>query len=71
VLRLLRDTGSLVQESANHLTAKVRVPGEIFPARMYVVRDCASAGEVRSVCRKLRYDAQHEGRPRRMRAFTF
>jgi hypothetical protein len=71
VLRLLRDNGWLVQEDANHLTAKVRVEGEKFPARRYTVRDVTTPGDIRSVCRKLRYDARHEGRPRRMRAFTF
>jgi hypothetical protein len=71
VLKLLREHGHLITAAPGHLTGRVRVPGEVFPARMYVIAHCASAGDVRSLCRKLRFDARHEGRPRRMRAFTF
>jgi hypothetical protein len=69
-LRMLRAAGHLCCAGQGHLSAKVRVPDEIFPARMYVIRDVTSAGQVRDLCRRLRYDAG-EGRPRRMRAFTF
>jgi hypothetical protein len=70
-LKMLRGAGHLICAGPGHLSAKVRVPGELFPARMYVVRDCASAGEVRALCRGLCYDARTTGQPRRMRAFTF
>jgi hypothetical protein len=69
-LKMLRDAGVLCCAAPGHLSAKVRTPGSKFPTRMYVIRDVTSAGQVRDLCRRLRYDAG-VGQPKRMRAFTF
>jgi hypothetical protein len=70
VLRLLRDEGWLIVSGPGVLSAKVRVGGGLRIDRMYVVRNCSRPGEVRNLCRRLRYDAG-EGRPRSARVFTF
>jgi hypothetical protein len=66
VLRRLRDEGWLITSGPGVLSAKVRIGAGLRIERMYVVRDCASAGEVRAL-----YRQRGKGRPRSARVFTF